>query len=166
MGLHVVWISLYYNNRSWSSHTLHLEGITAYRRGQLAYGLHLMPFVIAQAINPKLLKAPQDVYKPGSVYDIPLLLKNSGPQQIRLTRSGRTTNILINNMNTSLFITAEIGVKPSSKSTTGSVHRWRGSHAVKLARSKVKKKLYCKNICVNMMFLCNTVKVILREFCR
>lgn len=82
-----------------------------------------MPFVIAQAINPKLLKAPQDVYEPGSVYDIPLLLKNSGPQQVRLTRSGRTTNILINNMNTSLFITAEIRVKPSSKSTTGSVHR-------------------------------------------
>ncbi len=32
---------------------------------------HLMPFVIVQEINPKHLTAPRDVYKPGSVHDIP-----------------------------------------------------------------------------------------------
>lgn len=79
-----------------------------------------MPFVIVQAINPKLLKAPQDVYKPGSVHDIPLLLKNSGAQRVRLTGSARTTNILINSMNTGLFITAEKhnGFCPSMKRVT------------------------------------------------
>lgn len=44
------------------------------RGGQAAQELRCrlwVPFVIAQEINPKHLPAPRDIYKPGTVHDIP-----------------------------------------------------------------------------------------------
>lgn len=53
-------------------HILYILRVLAHTGGdQLAKELHLMPFVIVQEINPRHLKAPQDIYKPGSVHDIP-----------------------------------------------------------------------------------------------
>lgn len=55
------------------------------RAGREKVAKKLMPFVVVQQINPVRLKAPREIFKPGSLRDIHQLLKFSGPQSLKVT---------------------------------------------------------------------------------